>query len=163
MPPYRRIRALSDSVVKAARDKQKMIATVESCTGGMIAAAITDIPGASAIFDRGFITYSNAAKSEILGVPAPMIETHGAVSREVARAMAQGGLAHSSADIVLSVTGIAGPEGGTPEKPVGLVWFGLARRQGQPREERFVYAGESRDFVRRKAVETALEIILSAI
>ena len=161
MAPSPRIHTLAQSVVKAATDRGKIIAAAESCTGGMVGAAITDIPGSSAIFDRGFITYSNEAKSELLGVPALLIETHGAVSREVAEAMAEGALAHSRADIAVAVTGVAGPAGGTPDKPVGLVWFGLATRGGV-RTERRVFSG-TRGEVRRKSVETALELIASTI
>lgn len=156
-----RIRALARSVVKAATDRGKIIATAESCTGGMIGAALTDIPGSSAVFDRGFIAYSYEAKAELLGVPKALIEQRGAVSREVAKAMAEGALGHSRADIAVAVTGIAGPAGGTPDKPVGLVWFGLATHDGV-RAERRVFSG-TRDEVRRKSVETALELLASAI
>ena len=121
------IARLSKTVVKTAIDKGVMIATAESCTGGLIGGALTDVAGSSAAFDRGFITYSNEAKNEMLGVPMDIIEKHGAVSEEVASAMAEGALKHSNARIAVSVTGIAGPGGGTNEKPVGLVWFGLAR------------------------------------
>ncbi|GAD21861.1 CinA family protein [Acidovorax sp. MR-S7] len=101
-----------------------MLATAESCTGGMIAAACTDLAGSSAWFERGFVTYSNAAKAELLGVPAALIDTHGAVSEPVARAMAEGAVAHSAAQVAVAVTGIAGPTGGSVDKPVGTVWFG---------------------------------------
>ena len=107
-----------------------MLATAESCTGGMIAAACTDLAGSSAWFERGFVTYSNEAKSDMLGVPAKLIATHGAVSEPVARAMASGALQHSRAQVALSVTGIAGPGGGSPDKPVGTVWFGWATPDG---------------------------------
>jgi len=109
---------------------QWMLATAESCTGGMIAAACTDLAGSSAWFERGFVTYSNEAKSNMLGVPAELIATHGAVSEPVARAMASGALQHSKAQVALSVTGIAGPSGGSPDKPVGTVWFGWATPDG---------------------------------
>jgi nicotinamide-nucleotide amidase len=108
-----------------------MLATAESCTGGGIAAACTDLAGSSCWFDRGFVTYSNAAKQDMLGVPAALIETHGAVSEAVARAMAQGALARSAATVSIAVTGIAGPGGAVPGKPVGTVWFAWAERQGQ--------------------------------
>lgn len=107
-----------------------MLATAESCTGGMIAAACTDLAGSSAWFERGFVTYSNEAKSDMLGVPAELLATHGAVSEPVARAMASGALQHSRAQVALSVTGIAGPSGGNPDKPVGTVWFGWATPDG---------------------------------
>lgn len=154
------IGALAEAVVKAARDSAKMIATAESCTGGMIGAAITDIAGSSAVFDRGFITYSNEAKSELLGAPAALIEKYGAVSREVAEAMAKGALAHSHADLAVAVTGIAGPGGGAPGKPVGLVWFGIAARSGGARAVKHIFGDGGRDFIRTSAVETALELLL---
>lgn len=101
-----------------------MLATAESCTGGLIAAACTDLAGSSAWFERGFVTYSNAAKTELLGVPAELIATHGAVSEPVVRAMAAGAVAHSHAQVAVAVTGVAGPTGGSPDKPVGTVWLG---------------------------------------
>lgn len=101
-----------------------MLATAESCTGGLIAAACTDLAGSSAWFERGFVTYSNAAKTELLGVPAELIATHGAVSEPVVRAMAAGAVAHSCAQVAVAVTGVAGPSGGSPDKPVGTVWLG---------------------------------------
>ena len=110
--------------------RQWMLATAESCTGGMIAAACTDLAGSSAWLERGFVTYSNEAKTELLRVPAALIATHGAVSEPVARAMASGALQHSRAQVALSVTGIAGPSGGSPDKPVGTVWFGWATPEG---------------------------------
>ena len=110
--------------------RQWMLATAESCTGGLIAATCTDLAGSSAWLERGFVTYSNAAKTELLGVPAALIATHGAVSEPVARAMASGALQHSHAQVALSVTGIAGPSGGSPDKPVGTVWFGWATPGG---------------------------------
>ena len=117
---------LADLMLK----RQWMLATAESCTGGMIAAACTELAGSSAWFERGFVTYSNEAKSDMLGVPAELIATHGAVSEPVARAMASGALQHSRAQVALSVTGIAGPSGGSPDKPVGTVWFGWATPDG---------------------------------
>ena len=139
-----------------------MIATAESCTGGMIAAAITDVPGSSAVLDRGFVTYSNEAKTEMIGVSPSIIAARGAVSAGVARAMAHGALTRSNADIAVAVTGIAGPTGGSDTKPVGLVWFGLATTESV-RVERRVFAHGSRDFVRAKATETALHLILTGI
>lgn len=157
------IAALAREVVAKASARGVMIATAESCTGGMIGAALTDIPGSSAAYERGFITYSNEAKAELLGVPMALILKHGAVSGEVARAMAKGALAFSRAGIAVSVTGVAGPDGGTAEKPVGLVWFGLAVKGGGVRAERRLFAGDSRDHVRKKSVATALRLILSAL
>ena len=109
---------------------QKMLATAESCTGGMIAAACTDLAGSSAWFERGFVTYSNAAKTELLGVPTDLIAQHGAVSDAVVRAMVQGAIAHSHAQVAVAVTGVAGPTGGSAAKPVGTVWFGFATPSG---------------------------------
>ena len=121
--------SLHDTVLQLAEAlKQRgwMLATAESCTGGMIAAACTDVAGSSEWFDRGFVTYSNAAKTEMLGVPADVISQHGAVSEEVAQAMAFGAVKHSHAQVSIAVTGIAGPSGGSIDKPVGTVWFGWA-------------------------------------
>jgi nicotinamide-nucleotide amidase len=135
--------------------KQWMLATAESCTGGLIAGACTDLSGSSNWFERGFVTYSNAAKSELLGVDAQLIAEHGAVSEPVARAMAQGALKHSHAQIAVAVTGVAGPTGGTPEKPVGLVWFGFAL-PGQVHSESMNFAGD-RAAVRAATVQHALQ------
>lgn len=139
------------------------IATAESCTGGMIAAILTEIPGSSAVFERGFVTYSNDAKTEMLGVSADIIEAHGAVSEPVARAMAEGALVYSRATLAVSVTGVAGPGGGSEHKPVGLVWFGIAR-QGRPArtaERRFGDLG--RDGVRAAAAAFAMDLLDQAL
>ncbi len=138
------------------------IATAESCTGGLVAALLTEIAGASDVFERGFITYSNAAKTGLLGVARDLITREGAVSAAVARAMAEGALDRSAADLSVAVTGIAGPGGGSAEKPVGLVWFAIARRGAgaETVEKRFGDLGRSR--VRLKAVETALDLLLAA-
>ncbi len=162
MTQSHRIWSLAEAIVHKAGGEGLTIATAESCTGGRIGAALTDVPGSSAVFERGFITYSNEAKMEMLGVRPALIVSHGAVSGEVAKAMARGALAGSSADIAVSVTGIAGPDGGNAEKPVGLVWFGLATRNAPARAERRVFAHGSRDFVRTKAVETALAFLAAA-
>lgn len=130
------------------------IATAESCTGGWIAKAITDIAGSSAWFERGFITYSNPAKNEQLGVPAELIDAEGAVSEATVRAMAAGALARSATTLVVAVTGIAGPEGGSPQKPVGTVWFGFAIN-GVTEAYCRVFSGD-REAVRRAAVQEAL-------
>jgi nicotinamide-nucleotide amidase len=135
-----------------------MLATAESCTGGLIAAALTEIAGSSDVVDRGFVTYSNAAKAEMLGVPAALIGQHGAVSDPVARAMAEGAIRHSAADLAVSVTGIAGPGGGTAEKPVGLVYLGVARRGGEVSAERQVFSGDRRA-IRLRTVERALALL----
>lgn len=154
---------LAARVLSGARAAGVMIATAESCTGGLVAAALTDIAGSSTVVERGFVTYSNEAKSELLGVPSSLIAEVGAVSSEVARAMAEGALAHSRAQIAVSITGIAGPAGGSAEKPVGLVWFGLACSGAPTRVERRVFAPGDRAFVRLRAVETALRLLLSAV
>lgn len=154
--------ALAQTLVRNATEKRRRIVTAESCTGGMIGAAITDIPGASAVFDRGFIAYSNEAKTELLDVPAALIARRGAVSAEVVEAMAHGALRRSSADIAVAVTGVAGPGGGTPDKPVGLVWFGLATRNGERAESR-IFAGGGRDYVRTRTVEAALTMLLQTL
>ena len=135
------------------------IATAESCTGGLVAALLTEIPGSSAVVERGFVVYSNEAKQDLLGVPAETVRSHGAVSEAVARAMAEGALSASQADLAVSVTGVAGPDGGTPEKPVGLVWFGCARRDAATvaREKRFGDIG--RGGVRIASVRVALEML----
>ncbi|MEQ8177465.1 MAG: CinA family protein [Amphiplicatus sp.] len=163
MTQSHRIWNLAEAIVHKAGAEGLTIATAESCTGGRIGAALTDVPGSSAVFERGFITYSNEAKMEMLGVSRALIVRHGAVSGETAKAMAKGALAASSADIAVSVTGIAGPDGGNAEKPVGLVWFGLASRTGLLRAERRVFAHGSRDFVRTKAVETALGFLAAML
>ncbi|MEM9170569.1 MAG: CinA family protein [Pseudomonadota bacterium] len=137
-----------------------MIATAESCTGGLIAAALTDIAGSSSVFERGFVTYSNDAKTTLLGVPAATIDAHGAVSRPVALAMARGAVAASRAALAVSVTGVAGPGGGTPEKPVGLVWFGVHGPAGAAIAERRVFPAAGRAFIRERATQTALRLLL---
>lgn len=134
------------------------VATAESCTGGLVAALLTDVPGISAVFLEGFVTYANAAKRARLGVPEELVARHGAVSREVAEAMAAGAARASGARMAVSVTGVAGPDGGTPEKPVGLVWFALARDGAlESREVRFAPVG--RDAIRRFAAHAALELL----
>jgi nicotinamide-nucleotide amidase len=158
-----RIWDLAQRIVDKAGADGAMIATAESCTGGMVAAAITDVPGASAVLDRGFVTYSNEAKAEMLGVPLALIAQHGAVSGPVARAMATGALQRSRADIAVSITGVAGPSGGTTRKPVGLVWFGLAVKGGALRLERRVFADADRNLVRLRAAETALGLVLNGL
>lgn len=121
---------LTEQLADVLQQHGWMLATAESCTGGLIAAACTDLAGSSVWFERGFVTYANAAKTELLGVPAALIEQHGAVSEPVARAMAAGALAHSHAQVAVAVTGVAGPGGGSVDKPVGTVWFGWATPTG---------------------------------
>jgi nicotinamide-nucleotide amidase len=155
------IRKLAEEVLARCRAKKLLVATAESCTGGMIAAALTDIAGSSDVVERGFVTYSNAAKTELLDVPAALIARVGAVSEEVAQAMASGALAHAPVDLAVAVTGIAGPGGGNAEKPVGLVHFGLARRGGTLRAEHHIFPGD-RAAVRRATVERALLMLIEA-
>ncbi|MDN2708080.1 CinA family protein [Janthinobacterium sp. SUN118] len=150
--------SLSTAVGQALHARRWLLATAESCTGGGVAQAVTDIGGSSAWFERGFVTYSNAAKTGMLGVPAALIAEHGAVSEAVAAAMAQGSLAHSPAQVAVSTTGIAGPTGGVPGKPVGTVCFGWAR-DGRVHTERLVFAGD-RQAVREQAVVHALQGLL---
>lgn len=133
---------------------KRTCATAESCTGGMVAAAITAIPGASAMFTHGFVTYANAAKTQMLGVPATMLAEHGAVSEPVARAMAEGARQRAGTDYAISTTGIAGPEGGSPDKPVGTVWFGLAGPDGTTCYHQ-IFQGD-RTAIRAQAVEFIL-------
>lgn len=143
-------------------DRGFMLATAESCTGGMIAAAMTDRAGSSAVFDRGFVTYSNAAKMEQLGVSAAILDTHGAVSAETAAAMVEGTLSHSAAQIALSVTGIAGPSGGSAEKPVGLVYIGCGVKGGKVDTFEHRFFGD-RAAIRRQSVEAALSHALDKL
>jgi nicotinamide-nucleotide amidase len=152
---------LALAVLEAYRAAGRMLATAESCTGGMIAAALTDIPGSSAVFERGFVTYSNAAKTEMLGVDSALIAAYGAVSAEVAASMAEGALARAHAAVAVSVTGVAGPDGGTAEKPVGLVWFGLA--SNRPTKTECVHFQGSRADIRRQSAERALRLLLEGL
>lgn len=138
------------------------LTTAESCTGGLIAAACTALPGSSRWFERGFVTYSNDAKQQMLGVSADMLNRFGAVSSETVMAMAFGALAHSKADIAISVSGIAGPDGGTEAKPVGTVWFGLARK-GVAVEARVQHFNGERAAVREQALEYALQWLLDSL
>jgi nicotinamide-nucleotide amidase len=147
------------ALLDLCKTKKLMVATAESCTGGLVAGALTDIAGSSAVVDRGFVTYTNEAKHEMLGVPSGTLEKFGAVSHETAEAMARGALGNAHADIVVSITGIAGPGGGSPEKPVGLVHFVAASRGGRliHRERRFGDIGRAE--VRRRSVLEALAML----
>ena len=151
--------AAATRVIDAARATGTTISAVESCTAGLVSAALTSVSGSSRVVDRGFVTYSNEAKTELAGVDPALIAAHGAVSEPVARAMAEGALARSRADLAVSITGVAGPTGGTPDKPVGTVWFATARRGGdtESRLERFGDLG--REGVRLASVETALAML----
>ena len=147
------------ALAQALRDARLKLATAESCTGGMIAAACTAVAGSSDWFERGFVTYSNEAKTEALGVGARLIATHGAVSDPVAQAMAEGALAHSHAQLAVAVTGIAGPGGGTPGKPVGTVWLALARSGGTAQAELLRLSGD-RTSIREQTVRHALQRLI---
>jgi nicotinamide-nucleotide amidase len=146
-----------------ARAKGLRVATAESCTGGLVAASLTEIAGASDVFERGFVTYSNEAKRGTLGVAWPLIERHGAVSAEVARAMALGALDRSLADIAIAVTGVAGPGGGSAEKPVGLVHFACARRRGGVDQVERRFGPLPRAEIRAASVAQALDLLLKAV
>jgi nicotinamide-nucleotide amidase len=148
-------------VLAACRTRGLKVATAESCTGGLVAGALTEIAGSSDVVDRGFVTYSNAAKEAMLGVPAPVLQRHGAVSQETAEAMAAGALAMSDADLVVAITGIAGPGGGSAEKPVGLVHFAAAARDGRAFHRERRYGDIGRSPVRAHAVADALEMLES--
>ena len=152
----------AEALLEACRSRGIMLATAESCTGGLIAAALTAIAGSSDVVDRGFVTYSNEAKHQMIGVPMPLIETHGAVSEQVAAAMADGALARSRAAIAVAVTGVAGPSGGSADKPVGLVWFGLARADTPAITERQVFPGD-RTAIRAATVDHAFKMIRAAL
>lgn len=156
------LRSRAAALVAFYKERGLTLATAESCTGGLVAGLVTEISGSSEVFDRGFVTYSNEAKIECLGVTPSLLDRFGAVSAEVADAMAAGALAHSHADIVLSITGIAGPAGGSAAKPVGLVYFGYGRRDGgiATVERRFGTIG--RDKVRLAAIVEALELFFTA-
>lgn len=149
-------------LLAAARYWGIRIATAESCTGGMVAAALTDVAGSSDVFERGFVTYSNAAKVELLGVAPETLAAHGAVSEPVAREMAEGALAHSAAELTVSITGIAGP-GGSEFKPEGRVCFGLARRGAETRVETVEFGARGRAKVRKAATEHALSLLRQAL
>jgi nicotinamide-nucleotide amidase len=165
-----RIRDLAKHVLRKATEEALLIATAESCTGGLLAAELTAIPGCSSVFERGFVTYSNEAKAEMLGVDPALIGKYGAVSKEVATAMAEGALKRSRASLSVAITGIAGPDGGNAEKPVGLVHFAAAKLIGRDgdrvefatihSEERFGDIGRAE--VCTKSVETALRLLLEA-
>jgi nicotinamide-nucleotide amidase len=153
------LHAAAVAVLEAARARGIKIATAESCTGGLVAGALTDIAGSSDVVDRGFVTYSNEAKQQMLGVPAATIDKHGAVSRETAEAMARGALGNANADIVVSITGIAGPGGGSKDKPVGLVHFAAASRSGALTHKEMRYGDIGRTEVRRLSVLQALAML----
>lgn len=151
---------LAKTVIAAAEARGLMLATAESCTGGLIAATLARVAGASAVLERGFVTYSNEAKSELLGVPAELIKEHGAVSKAVARAMAEGALRQARAGLSVAVTGIAGPGGGSAEKPVGLVHIAAARKDGPVLHEERRFGDVGREAVQRETVAAALALVM---
>ena len=158
-----RILTEAAALLEAARERGDLLATAESCTGGLLAATLTAITGASDVFERGFVTYSNTSKSEMLGVPAWLIERHGSVSEDVARAMVGGALTHSRATLAVAITGIAGPGGGTPDKPVGLVHLAAARRDAPVAHERLLFGDVGRNEIRRESVVQALALLASLL
>jgi nicotinamide-nucleotide amidase len=147
------------ALLELCRSKRLMLATAESCTGGLVAGALTDIAGSSDVVDRGFVTYTNAAKEEMLGVPKDTLARHGAVSRETAEAMAKGVLSRCPADLAVSTTGVAGPGGGTAAKPIGLVHFAAASRSGRLIHHERRYGDIGRAEVRRRSVLEALSML----
>jgi len=166
IPDDAALRTLATELGNVLHAQHRMLATAESCTGGWVAKVLTDIPGSSAWFDRGFVTYTNQAKQDLLDVPVEILDTQGAVSQQTAEEMVQGGLRHSQAHFSLAITGIAGPGGSTAEKPVGLVWFAWAAKQETGEHHiwstHHVFAGD-REAVRRQAVATALKGMLDGI
>ncbi len=153
---------LAKDVLVAAKAAKVRIVTAESCTGGLISGCLTAIPGSSAVMDAGFVTYSNDSKIRLLGVPRDAIAEHGAVSDVVAAAMAEGALAQVDADLAISCTGIAGPDGGTKDKPVGLVFLALAQTDQDASVKRYVFAGTRTD-IRRATVAAGLELLLARL
>lgn len=149
----------AETVLRTSRGRGLRLATAESCTGGLVAAALTALPGSSDVLERGYVTYSNAAKSDMLGVAAELFPRVGAVSREVAEAMAIGARDCAGVDLAVSITGIAGPGGGSPDKPVGLVWFACATSAGTVSLERR-FGDLGRDEVRRRALIQALDLLI---
>ncbi|WP_018408266.1 CinA family protein [Methylocystis rosea] len=153
----------ANALLDKARAKGLRLACAESCTGGLVAAALTEIPGSSDVFERGFVTYSNEAKRDMLGVADALLKAHGAVSAEVARAMALGAVDHSLADVAVAVTGVAGPGGGSAEKPVGLVHFACARRDGGVDHVERRYGPQTRAEIRAASVMQALDMMMDAV
>ncbi|WP_417457121.1 CinA family protein [Kordiimonas sp.] len=157
------IYTLAETVLSEARAGGIKIVTAESCTGGLIAAALTEVPGSSDVFERGFVTYSNEAKHQMLDVSAESLNRFGAVSEAVAKEMAYGALANSRGDIAVSVTGVAGPGGGSAQKPVGLVWIGVAMQGMAPTALECRFGDRPRDEIRTLTTEKALSLVLEAI
>jgi len=155
----RETEAAATALLDLCKAKKLMVATAESCTGGLVAAALTDIAGSSAVVDRGFVTYTNDAKHQMLGVPLDTLNTFGAVSRETAEAMAKGALAHAQVDLAVSITGIAGPSGAMPGKPIGLVHFAAAARSGRLIHHDRKFGDLGRSEVRRRSVLQAMAML----
>jgi nicotinamide-nucleotide amidase len=153
----------AEALLSACRGRKMKVVTAESCTGGLIAAVLTEIPGSSNVVERGFVTYSNEAKIDMLGVTAAVIERHGAVSAAVALAMVEGALKQSRADIAVAVTGVAGPSGGTVQKPVGLVYVAVEQKGKPAVAQRFNFSDMSRQDVRLSSVREALRLLSEAI
>jgi len=153
------LRAAAATVLDLCRARGLKVATAESCTGGLVAGALTDIAGSSDVVDRGFVTYSNEAKQQMLGVPAGILREHGAVSRETVEAMARGALGNGNADLAVAITGIAGPGGGSADKPVGMVHFAAASRGGKLTHAEIRYGDIGRSAVRQKSVLQALAML----
>ncbi|WP_417674664.1 CinA family protein [Roseibium sp.] len=153
---------LAERVLSACQKKGLMVATAESCTGGLIAGILTEIAGSSAVFDRGFVTYSNEAKKDLLNVKSADLDAYGAVSEQIARQMASGALANSRAQIAVAVTGVAGPGGGSEDKPVGTVYFGIAVHGERAEHKHCLFSDEGREQIRALSIKTALELLLNA-
>ncbi|MTI16097.1 CinA family protein [Rhodobacteraceae bacterium RKSG542] len=162
MTNLQRLHDKAEHLITLCREKKAKVATAESCTGGLVTGLLTEISGSSDVVDRGFVTYSNEAKNEMIGVPMDLIEEHGAVSEEVAHAMAEGALARSRADIAVSITGIAGPNGGSDDKPVGLVHFCVATTKSGIKHSRQVFENKGRDYIRCEAIAHALDLMEDA-
>jgi nicotinamide-nucleotide amidase len=155
------LRALAERAGQLLLARRYSVATAESCTGGWVAKCLTDVPGSSQWFERGYVTYSNQAKEQSIGVAPEVIATFGAVSRPVVEQMAAGALHSSGAQLAVAITGVAGPDGGSVEKPVGLVWFALASRHAPPVAQQHLFRGD-REAIRRAAVATALRLVIAA-
>ena len=153
----------ASALLQSCRKAGATVATAESCTGGLIAGCLTEIAGSSDVVDRAFVTYSNEAKNVMLDVPMRLIERHGAVSESVARTMAEGALAHSFAVLSVAVTGVAGPGGGTAEKPIGLVHLACAKRGGETRHREERYGDLGRSAIREATIRTAMEMLMEQL
>ncbi len=163
MSDFNKPKDLVEQLSDKLRERKWKLVTAESCTGGMIATAITDKAGSSEIFDRGFVTYSNQAKMDCLGVSAKTLKKFGAVSQETAIEMAKGALENSEANMAISVTGIAGPDGGTPQKPVGLIYIGFGLKGGVTQAKAFNFTGGTRNEIRLRTTQQALKTLISIL